>query len=100
MAPRRTPSGNGMRVIAVAAAALVGMSSSYALDPAKAGHYVPVVSGPVVPGPVVSGFSRTVGRQGTARQDDGVRMIAVDGEAAQYWTRWRGPSGQGLASAD
>ena len=24
-----------------------------------------------------------------------VRMIAVDGEGAKYWPRWRGPSGQG-----
>jgi len=24
-----------------------------------------------------------------------VEMIAADGEAANYWTRWRGPSGQG-----
>jgi outer membrane protein assembly factor BamB len=23
-------------------------------------------------------------------------MIEVDGEAAKYWTRWRGPSGQGI----
>src|SRR5207247_731994 len=27
-----------------------------------------------------------------------VAMIPVDGEAANYWTRWRGPSGQGLAT--
>ncbi|MEZ5399835.1 MAG: PQQ-binding-like beta-propeller repeat protein [Bryobacteraceae bacterium] len=26
-----------------------------------------------------------------------VRMIEPQGEARQYWTRWRGPSGQGLA---
>ncbi len=25
-----------------------------------------------------------------------VSMIEVDGEAAKYWTRWRGPSGQGI----
>ena len=25
-----------------------------------------------------------------------VRMIEVDGEARKYWSRWRGPSGQGL----
>ena len=25
-----------------------------------------------------------------------VAMIEVEGEAAKYWTRWRGPSGQGL----
>lgn len=27
--------------------------------------------------------------------DEGVRMIAVEGEGAAYWPRWRGPSGQG-----
>ena len=26
-----------------------------------------------------------------------VAMIAVEGEGAKYWPRWRGPSGQGLA---
>src|SRR5689334_2821792 len=26
-----------------------------------------------------------------------VAMIAVEGEGANYWPRWRGPSGQGLA---
>ncbi len=25
----------------------------------------------------------------------GVRMVPVEGEGAQYWSRWRGPSGQG-----
>ena len=29
---------------------------------------------------------------------DGVRMVADEGEAAKYWARWRGPSGQGLVS--
>jgi outer membrane protein assembly factor BamB len=33
-----------------------------------------------------------------AVQDSGVRMVVVDGEGARYWSRWRGPSGQGLAS--
>lgn len=28
----------------------------------------------------------------------GVAMVAVEGEAAQYWTRWRGPSGQGTVT--
>src|SRR5687767_9878820 len=28
---------------------------------------------------------------------DDVVMIAVEGEGAKYWPRWRGPSGQGLA---
>ena len=27
-----------------------------------------------------------------------VHMIEVEGEGANYWTRWRGPSGQGLVS--
>lgn len=29
---------------------------------------------------------------------DGVRMVADEGEGAKYWPRWRGPSGQGLAT--
>ena len=33
----------------------------------------------------------------SAAADDAV-MIAVAGEGAKYWTRWRGPSGQGLAA--
>src|SRR5688572_27504283 len=28
-----------------------------------------------------------------------VRMIAVAGEGAKYWPRWRGPSGQGVVGA-
>ncbi len=36
------------------------------------------------------------GPGGAARaQDDGVRMLAVQGDGARYWPRWRGPSGQG-----
>jgi len=31
-------------------------------------------------------------------QSGAVAMVAVQGEAASYWTRWRGPSGQGLVS--
>ena len=30
---------------------------------------------------------------------DTVSMIEVEGEGAKYWTRWRGPSGQGLVKA-
>ena len=29
---------------------------------------------------------------------DDVAMIAVEGEGAKYWPRWRGPSGQGLVA--
>src|SRR5262249_5462497 len=32
-----------------------------------------------------------------AAQEPSVRMITDEGEAAQQWARWRGPSGQGLA---
>ncbi len=32
--------------------------------------------------------------------DDGVMMIPVEGEGANYWPRWRGPSGQGLVNED
>jgi outer membrane protein assembly factor BamB len=31
-------------------------------------------------------------------QDRGIQMVPVQGEAVQYWSRWRGPSGQGLAT--
>ena len=31
-------------------------------------------------------------------QEAAVRMIADEGDAAQQWPRWRGPSGQGLAT--
>ncbi|MGH9347478.1 MAG: PQQ-binding-like beta-propeller repeat protein [Vicinamibacterales bacterium] len=30
---------------------------------------------------------------------DGVRLLEAEGEAAKYWPRWRGPSGQGLVRA-
>ncbi|MGB7220601.1 MAG: PQQ-binding-like beta-propeller repeat protein [Vicinamibacterales bacterium] len=31
-------------------------------------------------------------------QSPDVRMLGVEGEGARYWSRWRGPSGQGLVS--
>src|SRR5882672_8564323 len=40
----------------------------------------------------------SAGPGGPAGQVPDVRMIAVEGEGARYWSRWRGPSGQGLAS--
>lgn len=40
----------------------------------------------------LSGIARLGG------QTNAVRMIADEGEAARYWPRWRGPSGQGVAS--
>jgi outer membrane protein assembly factor BamB len=33
-----------------------------------------------------------------SRPSDSVRMIALEGEAAKYWPRWRGPGGQGVVS--
>ena len=60
-----------MRRIAVAVAAIVSLSGN---------------------------FTRTApARQEAGRQDGGVRMIAIDGEGAKYWTRWRGPSGPAAA---
>lgn len=42
---------------------------------------------------------RLAGQEPVARtQEPAVRMIVDDGDAAKYWPRWRGPSGQGLAS--
>ena len=34
----------------------------------------------------------------TPETNRSVGMIEVEGESANYWTRWRGPSGQGLVS--
>ena len=31
-------------------------------------------------------------------QQSPVQMVPVEGEGAKYWSRWRGPSGQGVAS--
>src|SRR5262245_48639971 len=31
-------------------------------------------------------------------QASGVRMLVDEGEAARYWARWRGPSGQGVVT--
>jgi outer membrane protein assembly factor BamB len=33
-----------------------------------------------------------------AQESRSVRMIPVEGEGARYWSRWRGPSGQGLVA--
>lgn len=47
----------------------------------------------------LAGFTTALaGQDGAPRQDAGVRMIAVEGEGARYWPRWRGPSGQGLVA--
>lgn len=49
----------------------------------------------VVPGLLALIFSVAL----LAAAPEDVRMVAVEGEGAKYWPRWRGPSGQGLAAA-
>jgi outer membrane protein assembly factor BamB len=43
-----------------------------------------------------------IARQGNAARQQpastNVQMIPVEGEGAKYWSRWRGPSGQGLVT--
>ncbi len=39
----------------------------------------------------------TAGPLSGSRSSDGIHMILPEGEAHRYWSRWRGPSGQGLA---
>ena len=46
-------------------------------------------------GLIASGYQSAAPVAGQAAEP-AVRMIADEGEAARYWTRWRGPSGQGL----
>jgi len=46
-------------------------------------------------GLIASGYQAAPPVAGQAAEP-AVRMIGVEGEAARYWTRWRGPSGQGL----
>src|SRR5438093_10507184 len=49
---------------------------------------------------VLAGLTGLIGRrpESVTGQDSGVQMIAVEGEGARYWSRWRGPFGQGLVS--
>jgi outer membrane protein assembly factor BamB len=37
--------------------------------------------------------------QQAASQDAKVRIVPPDGDGAKYWSRWRGPSGQGLVES-
>ena len=50
---------------------------------------------------IVAGTMLLPGRpmRSVSAQTTGVHMIAVEGEGANYWTRWRGPSGQGVVAA-
>ena len=79
-----------MRKVALVAAALVAMSghvsrAGLAGSPTRQPRW---------------GALADLARQDAGRQNGAgaVRMIAVEGEGARYRTRWRGPSGQGLAS--
>ena len=48
---------------------------------------------------ILAGFAAILdGQNAPPRQEPGIQMVAVEGEAARYWTRWRGPSGQGLVT--
>src|SRR5262245_14647987 len=47
---------------------------------------------------LLSAFAAILSSQNAPRQEQGIQMIAVEGDAARYWSRWRGPSGQGLVS--
>ena len=50
---------------------------------------------------LIAGFAgevETAGPVSASRTPDGIQMILPDGEANRYWSRWRGPSGQGLVS--
>lgn len=42
-------------------------------------------------------FAASVGAPVRADDGTGVSPVAVSGDAARYWTRWRGPGGQGVA---
>lgn len=50
---------------------------------------------------LLAGFAAALTAQVAApRQDNSVRMIADEGEGSRYWSRWRGPSGQGLVAGN
>ena len=43
-------------------------------------------------------FLTTMNFGDSLKAHDSVHMISVDGEGSEYWSRWRGPSGQGHVS--
>ena len=45
-------------------------------------------------------LANLAGERQAPGQEPAVRMIADEGEGAKYWPRWRGPSGQGLATGN
>src|SRR5687767_5100205 len=50
-------------------------------------------------GATVLGTSLFAGSLGPVFEEVAATMIEVEGEGAKYWTRWRGPSGQGIVKA-
>ena len=49
-------------------------------------------------GAVVVSLLVTAGLRSHQAQSTGVRMVPVETEANRYWSRWRGPSGQGVVA--
>ena len=49
-------------------------------------------------GAVVVSLLVTAGLRSNQAQSTGVRMVPVETEANRYWSRWRGPSGQGVVA--
>ncbi len=49
-----------------------------------------------IPGVVVASLILSAVAEVRVQEPDSVHMIAVEGEGARYWPRWRGPSGQGV----
>jgi outer membrane protein assembly factor BamB len=50
----------------------------------------------LLPASAGSGSGQATGSSPEARSEMPVAMVLSGGEAAKYWSRWRGPSGQGL----
>ena len=55
-----------------------------------------VFAGGMLAGVAALAVTSTATRGGARQDAPAVRMIAVEGEGAAWWPRWRGPSGQGL----
>ena len=49
-------------------------------------------------GLAVLAFALASAPSDTLAQGSGVSMVAPPGDGAQYWSRWRGPSGQGVVA--
>lgn len=58
------------------------------------------VAGLCVAGFLLAGVIWMGERAGVEASESSVRMILPEGDAMRYWSRWRGPSGQGLVEGD